>query len=74
MAGNVVEWCSSKLEPYPYSAQDGREGPGGSQYRVLRGGSWFSGYDFYFSGTYRFGHEPSDCVGDVGFRPARSAP
>lgn len=39
MAGNVAEWCSSRLEPYPYVA-DGREtfSPGADH--VARGGSW----------------------------------
>jgi len=39
MAGNVHEWTSSKSEPYPYRADDGREGVDYYSDRVTRGGS-----------------------------------
>jgi formylglycine-generating enzyme required for sulfatase activity len=45
MAGNVLEWTSSKRQAYPYDFNDGREDPKGNEQRTLRGGSWISGED-----------------------------
>jgi len=40
MSGNIWEWCSSALAPYPYRRNDGREATDSTSARVLRGGAW----------------------------------
>lgn len=60
MAGNVQEWCSSLLSPYPYRADDGREEPSAAGRRVVRGGS-FDTIDLAATTTQRKFGDPIDC-------------
>jgi len=43
MAGNAWEWCGTTWMPYPYRADDGRDGPEEGGYKVMRGGCWHFG-------------------------------
>jgi formylglycine-generating enzyme required for sulfatase activity len=40
MLGNVSEWCSSRYEPYPFDAADGRESAADPGTRVVRGANF----------------------------------
>ena len=69
MHGNVWEWCSSKLQPYPYAEGDGREDlRDTSSDRVVRGGSWSVGAGLCRSAN-RASAPPTSCgLGVRGFR------
>lgn len=71
--GNVWEWCSSLLLPYPYGAGDGREAKTGSGLRVLRGGG-FADSASDFDPAFRHGERPSRRQPWNGMRLARSLP
>lgn len=72
LAGNVWEWCSSKSEPYPYDASDGREDfLSCFDSRVVRGGSWANPSANVFRGAFRGWDDPQDGEYITGFRCAR---
>lgn len=73
LAGNVREWCSSRLAPYPYSATDGREADDGPGLRVLRGGAYFEPPG-WFDSAGRHGERPNRRMAWNGLRLARSIP
>jgi formylglycine-generating enzyme required for sulfatase activity len=73
LAGNVWEWCSSLLKPYPYNARDGRESRNDAGLRVIRGGG-FADPAEYLSPSFRHAERPDRRLLFNGFRLARSVP
>jgi formylglycine-generating enzyme required for sulfatase activity len=73
LAGNVWEWCSSLLKPYPYDARDGRESLDVPGLRVLRGGSYADSAD-YLQPAFRHGERPDRRLVFNGVRLARTVP
>jgi formylglycine-generating enzyme required for sulfatase activity len=71
MAGNVFEWTSSLLRPYPYDATDGREDLNRGGDRVTRGGAWNEGSNDQRT-FYRSWIGPNLSESLTGFRCARS--
>jgi formylglycine-generating enzyme required for sulfatase activity len=68
MCGNVWEWCSSLLDPYPYDAADGREDDGAQARRVIRGGAFEQ--DRFICRCATRNSAPQDEYGfTIGFRP-----
>ena len=75
MNGNIWEWTHSIWGKdvynaeynYPYQAEDGRENEGGSDFRVLRGGSWINNNRNARSAS-RYGDDPDFYLNSFGFR------
>ena len=75
VAGNVYEWCSTKLEAYPYNATNGRENPPVSYSeccRVLRGGSYYYDYGDNLRCATRSYYAPAYRNDRLGFRCVRA--
>lgn len=73
MSGNTWDWTSTRYEPYPYDAGDGREDATGAARRVVRGGSWGSDLDFARA-AFRVPSDPDPRDDILGLRVANSSP
>lgn len=74
MAGNVWEWVNDFYDEVYYQSSNSANnplGPESGQYRVLRGGSWYSN-DSGARSAVRLRYDPSKSVSDFGFRCSRS--
>ena len=68
MAGNVAEWTSDWLQPYPeYPGGDSEAQYFGEKYRVIRGGGWFGNQNGVRT-TERTASSETMAMPDVGFR------
>jgi formylglycine-generating enzyme required for sulfatase activity len=75
MSGNVWEWCSDLLGPYPEEAVTNpyqTEGLMGAR-RAARGGPWVGGADIARVSA-RIGWIADDRCNNIGFRLARTKP
>jgi gamma-glutamyl hercynylcysteine S-oxide synthase len=74
VAGNVGEWCSTKLGSYPYNPNDGRENPPATYHeccRVVRGG-WWGDNTLGLLCVSRYGYDADLRNSGFGFRCART--
>ena len=67
MHGNVWQWTRSSYRPYPYRADDGRNGPEDQSRKVVRGGSWYDRPERCRS-AFRLSYPAWRRVYNVGFR------
>ena len=71
MCGNVAEWTSSPMRPYPYTKE--KEPAAGDEVeRVVRGGYWFASPPMLRC-TYRLRMPPNRACSFIGFRCAKDA-
>ncbi|MFH1716123.1 MAG: formylglycine-generating enzyme family protein, partial [Planctomycetota bacterium] len=67
MHGNAAEWTRTTYKPYPYEADDGRNGITESGRKVVRGGSWCDRPERCRS-AFRLSYPAWQRVHNVGFR------
>ncbi len=73
MSGNVLEWVQDTYhERYADAPADGSAWIGDDEYRMCRGGSWYS-EPRLTRASVRVHYEPSKRLGTLGFRVARDA-
>jgi formylglycine-generating enzyme required for sulfatase activity len=72
MSGNVLEWCLSKYDAYPFRNDDGRHELKGENQRVLRGGSWLGHRRLSAHAAARYRLHPTYRLNDIGFRAVSS--
>jgi formylglycine-generating enzyme required for sulfatase activity len=69
MHGNVWEWCHDwYADSYPIFDQTDPTGPTSGEYRVLRGGCWFSNATYCRSAIRNYSYHPSSRLSYNGFR------
>ena len=73
LAGNVWEWVCDWYQSDYYNGSPGSNPPGapGGVYKVIRGGSWYSG-EYVISNSYRSFNYAIFAEGNLGFRCAAS--
>jgi len=72
MHGNVNEWCLDWYGDYTSSSQNNPSGEQSGASRVIRGGGWTNYADSCRSAS-RYGGNPANRYGNVGFRVVRRA-
>jgi len=74
LAGNVLEWTSTRFHTYPTDPQTDPVGPTSVVERVIRGGSWNHVAERLLTWDRYYIPPPSEAFGGMGFRVVRITP
>ena len=74
LAGNVLEWTSSRYGAYPGGSVTNPGGPSSGEVRVIRGGAFNADARAWVRGAFRDRDSASVRRSNVGFRCARGVP